>query len=48
MRARGTIGKLWVPTSARLDRLALLCIGGEGPEAFGRHQRRSIVSGTYL
>ena len=35
-------------TSARLDRLAVLRSGAEGSGALGRHQRRSIVSGTIL
>jgi len=34
--------------SARLDRLAVLRSGAEGLGALGRHQRRSIVSGTIL
>ncbi len=35
-------------TSAQLDRLAVLRSGAEGSGTLGRHQRRSIVSGTIL
>ena len=45
---RGNGENLGCQTSARLDRLAVLRSGAEGSGALGRHQRRSIVSGTNL